>query len=150
MRSKSWMLISVVEHIQPGARAVISLGLGQALAYPERMAYTRLWQCPGCGHGFVTRNMSHSCGRHAISDLLAGAASAVRELFDCLRAVVAGFGPVKVYAEKTRIVFQVPWTRNSRVCFARRTPWDARSTTVRSGSQPPRRRNRRTQMRTAQ
>ncbi len=55
----------------------------------------------------MTRNMAHSCGRYEIADHFAAKEPIVRELFDDLSAVVAGFGPVTVYAEKTRIVFQV-------------------------------------------
>lgn len=78
------------------------------------MSPTReLWKCPTCGHRFVTPNIWHSCGRYRIEDHFAGKEPIVRELFDRLEAVIRGFGPVNVYAQKTSIVFQV------RVRFAR-------------------------------
>jgi uncharacterized protein DUF5655 len=53
------------------------------------------------------RNMWHSCARYRIEDHFAGKDPAVRELFDRLRAFVESCGSVKVYAQKTKIVFQV-------------------------------------------
>ncbi len=65
-----------------------------------------LWTCPRCGHRFVTRNMSHSCGRYRLADHLAGKDPLVRRLFNGLRDMARENGPVTVYAQKTRIVFQ--------------------------------------------
>jgi hypothetical protein len=75
-----------------------------------------LWQCPSCGHRFVTANIWHSCGRYRIEDHFTGKEPIVRQLFDRLDEVIRGFGPVNVYAQKTSIVFQV------RVRFARAMP----------------------------
>ena len=67
---------------------------------------TPLWKCPECGHRFVTRNMSHSCGRHSIEGHFVGKDPAVRDVFEALLREARRFGPVNVYAQKTRIVFQ--------------------------------------------
>src|SRR5687768_11173861 len=66
-----------------------------------------LWTCPRCGHRFVTRNLWHSCGRYSLEDHFIGKDSSVREVFDRLVALAEACGPVTVYAQKTRIVFQV-------------------------------------------
>src|SRR5262245_23963917 len=50
--------------------------------------------------------MSHSCGSHAIVGHFRGADPVVREIFDALVAAAEAIGPVHVYAQKTRIVFQ--------------------------------------------
>ena len=65
-----------------------------------------LWKCPKCGERFVTRNMSHSCGHHALSEHFADKSPEIRRLFDALLQAVQRFGRVHVYAQKTRIVFQ--------------------------------------------
>ncbi len=64
------------------------------------------WKCPECGHRFVTKNMSHSCGRYRLQDHFRGKP---KGLLDCFRHWVATarrFGPVTIYAQKTRIVLQ--------------------------------------------
>jgi hypothetical protein len=66
-----------------------------------------LWTCPECGHQFVNANTYHSCGNYELVDHFRGKDPQVRQLFDNLVEVVEGFGPVTVYAQKTRIVFQV-------------------------------------------
>lgn len=68
---------------------------------------SELWKCPSCGHRFVTRNLWHSCSRHRITEHFAGKDPDVRNLFRELRNKVRTLGPVTVYAQKTRIVFQV-------------------------------------------
>lgn len=65
-----------------------------------------LWRCPRCGHRFVTRNMWHSCGRYRLADHFVGRPPALRKTFDRYVAVARTFGPVTVYAQKTRIVLQ--------------------------------------------
>lgn len=65
-----------------------------------------LWTCPECGRQFVTARMWHSCGNYALDDHFVGKDAIVREIFDRLVRVVQGFGPVTVYAQKTRIVLQ--------------------------------------------
>jgi uncharacterized protein DUF5655 len=75
-----------------------------------------LWRCPECGHEFVGRNMSHSCGVYDLDAHFADKPPEVRRLFDALVASLREFGPFKVEAQKTRIVFQV------RVRFAGAVP----------------------------
>lgn len=65
-----------------------------------------LWTCPECGHQFITANTYHSCGNYSLADHFSGKESTVREIFDRLVELVESFGPVTVYAQKTRIVFQ--------------------------------------------
>jgi len=65
-----------------------------------------LWKCPRCGHRFVTRNLAHSCGRYRLAEHFRGKDPAVRRLFRAWRGFVRRNGPMTVYAEKTRIVFQ--------------------------------------------
>ena len=65
-----------------------------------------LWVCPACEQRFVTRNMSHSCGHHTVDEHFDGKSPLMRNLFEALAQVVRCFGPVHIYAQKTRIVFQ--------------------------------------------
>ncbi len=65
-----------------------------------------LWTCPRCGHRFVTRNLWHSCGRYKLADHFKLKDPIVPKLFNQFRAVARECGPVTVYAQKTRIVFQ--------------------------------------------
>ena len=76
------------------------------------MTTPRLWRCPRCGHRFVTKNLSHSCGRYRLRDHFAGKPAALLATFRRLVAVARAGGPVTVYAQKTRIVLQ------TRVRFA--------------------------------
>ena len=66
----------------------------------------KLWRCPECGHEFVTRNMSHSCGRFRIGDHFTGKPKALRETFNRFVDAAKACGPVKVYAQKSRLVIQ--------------------------------------------
>lgn len=66
-----------------------------------------LWTCPKCGHQFVSRNLWHSCARFDLDHHFKGKDPIVRALFDRFRAIIEACGPVTVYAQKTRIVFQV-------------------------------------------
>jgi len=50
--------------------------------------------------------MSHSCGHHTIEEHFAGKRPEIRDVFDALVRQVRKIGPVHVYAQKTRIVFQ--------------------------------------------
>ena len=79
-----------------------------------------LWTCPRCHHRFVTRNMWHSCGRYSLGDHFKGKDPIVRQLFSRFRALVQKCGPVTVYAQKTRIVFQ---TRARFTGVATRKHW---------------------------
>jgi hypothetical protein len=66
-----------------------------------------LWTCPECGHQFVNANTYHSCENFELEDHFDSKDPHIRELFAALVELVEGFGPVTVYAQKTRIVFQV-------------------------------------------
>lgn len=51
--------------------------------------------------------MWHSCGRYRLEDHFKGKDPLVREMFHRFEQMIRAFGPVTMYAEKTRIVFQV-------------------------------------------
>ena len=70
------------------------------------------WTCPKCGHRFVTRNVWHSCSNYRLADHFKNRSPVARQLFHRWRAVARACGPVTVYAQKTRVVFQ------ARVRFA--------------------------------
>lgn len=93
-----------------------------------------LWKCPECGHKFVTKNLSHSCGRHRLADHFVGVDPVIHRTFNRWRAVAEANGPVTVYAQKTRIIFMV------RVRFGgasvRKTWLDARLWLKRKPSHP--------------
>lgn len=71
-----------------------------------RLTKTPLWKCPKCGHRFVTKNLWHSCGRYRLADHFRGKPRVVRQTFNHWVALAKSFGPVTVYALKTRIVIQ--------------------------------------------
>jgi hypothetical protein len=54
----------------------------------------------------VSRNLWHSCGNFRLADHFRGCDPMVRLVFQRMRAVLRRCGPVTVYAQKTRIVFQ--------------------------------------------
>jgi hypothetical protein len=66
----------------------------------------KLWRCPECGHRFVSANLWHSCGRFRVADHFRGRPPALREIYRAYLRLARSFGPVHVYAQKTRIVFQ--------------------------------------------
>jgi hypothetical protein len=68
---------------------------------------TPLWTCPRCGHQFVSRNLSHSCGRYEIDDHFTGKDVQLRQAFDRLVEIAEKCGPVTFYAQKTRLVLMV-------------------------------------------
>ncbi len=80
---------------------------------------SELWTRPRCGHRFVTPNTWHSCGVFPLEDHFKGSEPSVRETFDRLTETIQGFGPVTVYAQKTRIVYQAR-TRFASVITRRR------------------------------
>lgn len=65
-----------------------------------------LWQCPKCGHKFVTANIWHSCSHYPLSYHFKDKDPIVREIFDAYLELVESFGPVTVIPQKTRIAFQ--------------------------------------------
>ena len=71
-----------------------------------------LWRCLKCGHRFASRNLWHSCGNYQLAGHFRHRPRVVRQLFNRWRALARSCGPVTVYAQKTRIVFQ------ARVRFA--------------------------------
>jgi len=71
-----------------------------------------LWKCPRCGRRFASKNLWHSCGKYRIEDHFKGKPPALRRTFSRFVSVARSFGPVTVYAQKTRIVIQ------ARVRFA--------------------------------
>lgn len=74
------------------------------MKYPTRNE--SLWRCPKCGHRFVTANLWHSCVNYRLSDHFRGKPVALRKTFDRYVAAARQYGPVTVYAQKTRIVMQ--------------------------------------------
>ncbi len=71
-----------------------------------------LWRCPKCGARFVTRNMSHSCGKYTLKESFHRSEPHVLKLFRKFARVVRGCGRVVMIAQKTRVVFM------TRVRFA--------------------------------
>lgn len=65
-----------------------------------------LWQCPQCGHKFVTANIWHSCSHYPLSYHFKNKDPIVREIFYAYLELVESFGPVTVIPQKTRIAFQ--------------------------------------------
>lgn len=62
-----------------------------------------LWRCPECGHGFVTKNMWHSCSSYGLGHHFEGTDPEVRRSFDRFLEVIEACGPVEVIPQKTRI-----------------------------------------------
>jgi hypothetical protein len=80
-----------------------------------------MWACPRCGRTFANRNQVHTCA--PLGDLdahFAGRSPVVRATFDRVLAVAAGFGPVQVLPEKTRIALHA---RMSFAAFMPRRNW---------------------------
>jgi hypothetical protein len=50
--------------------------------------------------------MWHSCGRYRIADHFRNVDPSLRGVYRELRKAIQGFGPVTVYAQKSRIIFQ--------------------------------------------
>jgi len=71
-----------------------------------------LWQCPRCGHRFVTKNLWHSCVRIRLAEHFKSKPLLRRKTFDRWLAIARACGPVTCYAQQTRIVIQ------ARVRFA--------------------------------
>lgn len=78
-----------------------------ATAERKRPAQEGMWACPECGHRFLRRNRTHSCGNYRIDDHFRGKPGTVRRRFDSFQARVRSLGPATVYAQKTGIIFQV-------------------------------------------
>lgn len=78
-----------------------------------------LWQCHKCGRRFVARHQYHTCERHTLAEHFAGKDPAVRQLYDHLVKTVRSFGPVTIYTQKSRILFQAR-TRFASIVVRRR------------------------------
>lgn len=66
----------------------------------------RLWKCPKCGHRFVTKNLWHSCVRVPLRTHFEGKPPAVRAAYRAWARAARACGPVTIYAQKSRIIFQ--------------------------------------------
>lgn len=66
-----------------------------------------MWRCPRCRRAFITRNMRHSCERHAIAEHFVGKAPQLTAVWRRFVSAARENGPVTVYAQKSRIVMQV-------------------------------------------
>jgi hypothetical protein len=92
------------------------------------------WTCPRCGHRFISRNLWHSCGNYRLADHFRRSDPVVRRVFEELKAVLRRCGPVTVYAQKTRIVFQ--GDVRFAGCVARRGALDVGLVLVRPARHP--------------
>lgn len=70
------------------------------------MKSASMWACPKCGHRFLRRNRTHSCGNYKIADHFLGKSNNVRSLFDAFKRHLNDYRPITVYAQKTGIIFQ--------------------------------------------
>jgi len=66
-----------------------------------------LWTCPRCGKRFVTRNMSHSCGRHTVDAFMEGKGPRAWAYWERLQEMVGSCGPYSLVANNTRLEFMV-------------------------------------------
>ena len=64
-----------------------------------------LWHCPKCGHGFVTRNLWHSCVRVPLRAHFKGKPPERKKTYDAWLAAARAAGSVTAYAQKSRIIF---------------------------------------------
>jgi hypothetical protein len=65
-----------------------------------------MWTCPQCGERFVSPNLWHSCGRYTRDALFQKSKPHVVRIFEKVARLARRCGPVRVYAQKTRIVIQ--------------------------------------------
>ncbi len=65
-----------------------------------------LWTCPACGERFVSPRLWHSCGRGSYDALFRRSEPHVRRTFERLARLARACGPVRIYPQKTRVVFQ--------------------------------------------
>jgi hypothetical protein len=63
-----------------------------------------LWVCPQCGARLVSRNLWHSCGRHSLEELFAGAGPGVLDVAEAYVDLLAGLGDVQILPQKSRLV----------------------------------------------
>ena len=70
------------------------------------MKSASMWACPKCGHRFLRRNRTHSCGNYKIADRFTGKSDKVKGLFDAFKGHLNEYRPITIYAQKTGIIFQ--------------------------------------------
>ena len=70
----------------------------------EAEARPALWVCPRCGARLVTRNLWHSCSKHTLDELFAGARPGVLEIARSYVDILASLGDVQVIPQKSRLV----------------------------------------------
>ncbi len=71
------------------------------------MKLAPLWKCRKCGRLFANRNQFHFCARYTVREHLKGKSPLAVDLFREFTKLVKRCGPVIVFANKTRIGFQV-------------------------------------------
>ena len=69
----------------------------------EVNAHTHMWACPKCGHKFVNRNQSHSCGKYTLHDFLKGKNAQAIELFNSFITEYRRIGSFDLHPVKTRV-----------------------------------------------
>jgi hypothetical protein len=62
-----------------------------------------MWICPKCGHQFVNKNQSHSCGSFTVADFLAGKPETSIALFNLFLSEYRTIGPFDLHPVKTRV-----------------------------------------------
>jgi hypothetical protein len=62
-----------------------------------------MWTCPKCGHKFVNRNQSHSCGHYTVEDFLRGKSDLAKKLFNDFLSSYRTIGPFELHPVKTRV-----------------------------------------------
>ena len=71
------------------------------------MRLAPLWKCEKCRRVFANRNQFHFCARYTVHEHLKGKSPLVVGLFRQFTRLVKRCGPVIVFANETRIGFQV-------------------------------------------
>ncbi len=69
------------------------------------MKNAQMWTCTKCGHRFLRRNRTHSCGVYRIVDHFKGKPDSVKVIYNAFKAQLTEYGPVTIYAQKTGIIF---------------------------------------------
>ena len=75
--------------------------------FTSAMAQRPLWKCRRCGRLFANRNQFHFCTRTTVSEYLKGKSPLAPSLYRKFVKLVRRCGPVILFANKTRIGFQV-------------------------------------------
>jgi len=71
------------------------------------MAQRPLWRCRRCGRAFANRNQFHFCTRITVRQYLKGRTPLALSLYRKFVKLARCCGPVIIFANKTRIGFQV-------------------------------------------